>query len=208
MSPKLRRAITIGVAVVGAVAFAAVVVSLFEPADFDDEPDVDALQPDAAELHDDVIISPPALGQLTTSLVDRQGQFIGIKCSTCHGDGDIGNPPANHPHELTDFHTDMEFDHGGLTCSSCHASDDRDQLIRADGTYLDYDDTIDLCAQCHSSEYKSYQHGAHGGMSGHWDQTQGARVRNHCVVCHDPHEPAFPRVTPADPPRDRFFGDQ
>ncbi len=208
MSPTLRRALSIGLAIVGAIAVAALITSLFGTEEFDDEPD-DVPDPVAQdEFYDDVIISPPAMGKLTTSIVDMHGQFVGVRCSTCHGDGNIGEPPARQADELQDFHTDMDFAHGDLACSSCHAADDRDKLTLADGTLVDYEDTMDLCAQCHSSQYKSYQHGAHGGMSGHWDQSQGSRVRNDCVVCHDPHEPAFPQVTPADPPRDRFFGDQ
>ncbi len=191
-----------------AILCAALIVSLFEAPEFDDDPDVAVDQPETDDLYEDVIITPPGLGKLTTSIVDMHGQFVGIRCSTCHGAGDIGDPPAQYADELTEFHREMEFSHGDLACASCHATDDRDKLTLASGALLDYDDTMDLCAQCHSSEYKSYQHGAHGGMSGHWDRTQGERVRNHCVVCHDPHEPAFPQVTPADPPRDRFFGTQ
>lgn len=207
MSLKLRRALIIGVAVVGGLIVAAVFATLFES-----DPDAEFVEqyPDeqfgSDEQYDDVIITPPALGELKTGLTDIHGQPVGVKCSTCHTDGNKREPAADTAAQLTDFHTEMEFSHGDLTCSSCHATDDRDKLKLADGSLLDFDDTIDQCAQCHSGTYESYQHGAHGGASGYWDRSEGARERNHCVVCHDPHDPAFPDVTPAEPPRDRFFG--
>lgn len=206
MSVKIRRALLVGVAVVGGVVVAAVFASLFEPdEEFVEEPTADV---DEVDRYEDVIKTPPALGKWTTPLRDIHGDPIGIRCTTCHTDGDEGSPPAQTAGELSEFHTEMEFDHGELKCSSCHASDDRDKLKLADGSSIDFEDTMEQCAQCHSSEYRSYKHGAHGGMKGHWDRSEGPRIRNHCVTCHDPHDPAFPDVTPADPPRDRFFGDR
>jgi hypothetical protein len=61
-----------------------------------------------------------------------------------------------------------------------------------------------LCAQCHMSQHRDYQHGAHGGMQGHWDLSRGDRIRNHCVECHAPHQPAYPPLRPLPPPQDRF----
>ena len=65
-------------------------------------------------------------------------------------------------------------------------------------------EAMQLCAQCHGPQTRDYRRGSHGGMQGYWDLSRGDRVRNHCVDCHDPHAPAFPRFTPLPPPRDRF----
>lgn len=210
MSPKLRRILIVAIAVVGGIAVAALFATLLsEDEDVDlEDPDDHIVEVDEDEQYEDVIHTPPAMGELKTSIRDIDGDPVGIKCSTCHTEGNIGDPPADTAGELTEFHTEMEFGHGDLTCSSCHATDDRDKLKLADDTRIDFEETIDQCAQCHSSEYRSFRHGAHGGASGYWDRTEGPRERNHCVVCHDPHDPSFPSVMPADPPRDRFFGDQ
>lgn len=209
MSSRLRRTLIVVVAVAGGIAVAAVFATLLATDDPDefDEPDEEVVDIDDDQRHDDVIRTPPAMGQLKTSLRDLHGNPVGIQCSTCHTEGNEGDPPAERADELTEFHTEMEFTHGDLSCSSCHATDDRDKLKLADGRQIDFEDTMDQCAQCHSSEYKSFQHGAHGGASGYWDRTEGPRERNHCVTCHDPHDPSFPTVMPADPPQDRFFGD-
>ena len=57
-----------------------------------------------------------------------------------------------------------------------------------------------LCAQCHGPQFRDYQHGAHGGMTGYWDLTKGGRMRNNCIDCHDPHAPKYPTVTPGPRP--------
>jgi hypothetical protein len=62
-----------------------------------------------------------------------------------------------------------------------------------------------LCAQCHGPQYRDYQNGAHGGMTGNWDLSKGGRVRNNCIDCHDPHAPRYPTVTPSRGPNDRFL---
>lgn len=81
-------------------------------------------------------------------------------------------------------------------------------LHLADGTRLELVEALSLCGQCHGLQRRDYAHGAHGGMNGYWDLHAGPRTRNHCVHCHDPHQPKYPRLLPAPPPRDRFFGRQ
>lgn len=167
-------------------------------------PERELFEPSDAERHAETIISARELGTLQA----RTGEeaFAGVQCSTCHSIPS-DKPPAEHPTELEEFHTSMEFSHGALTCNSCHNPDDRDTLRLANGEAIAFADTMDLCAQCHGPKTRDYQQGAHGGMSGHWDLTQGGRVRNNCVNCHDPHSPGFPSMMPAPPPRDRFFGE-
>jgi len=96
--------------------------------------------------------------------------------------------------------------HGGLTCVTCHnTADGYDSLRLSDGRRVAFSEVMTLCAQCHSSQYRDYQHGAHGGMSGHWDLTQGGRTRNNCIHCHDQHAPKYPAMQPARGPNDRFL---
>jgi hypothetical protein len=102
----------------------------------------------------------------------------------------------------------MYFNHGELNCNSCHAKSDRDLLRLADGSKIPFQETMQLCGQCHGPQMRDYRHGAHGGMNGYWDLSRGPRQRNHCVNCHDPHSPAYPKVEPAPPPRDRFLNSE
>ena len=151
------------------------------------------------------VVSGRRLGLLDQTFETPAGfQTAGVPCSTCHAEM-VRGPMKQRPEQLTDFHRNMEFGHGEMTCGSCHAAQNRDRLKLADGRTIAFEETMQLCAQCHGPQMRDYEHGAHGGMSGHWDLSQGPRVRNHCVNCHDPHAPAYPKVQPAPPPRDRFL---
>ena len=148
---------------------------------------------------------PTRLQAVDTGETNRLGGAVSIRCETCHAlRHDEGVPRSTG--QLQRFHQGLTLEHGNLTCQSCHAVGQPPQLKLADGTLLATKDAMRLCAQCHGVQYDNYQHGAHGGMNGHWDLSQGPRVRNHCVDCHAPHSPAIQPVQPKPPPRDRFFG--
>ncbi|MFT7633353.1 MAG: formate-dependent nitrite reductase cytochrome c552 subunit, partial [Mariniblastus sp.] len=74
-----------------------------------------------------------------------------------------------------------------------------------DGTKVEFTDVMTLCAQCHGPQMTDYEHGAHGGMNGHWDLNRGPQTKNNCVDCHQPHAPKFPKMQPTFKPRDRFL---
>jgi len=135
---------------------------------------------------------------------DPHGRQSSIACSTCHG-----LRPANYanrvPADLDQFHQQMKFSHGKLACFACHNPKDYDSLRLADETVLGYPDVMTLCSQCHGQEARAYEHGAHGGMNGYWDLSRGARTRNNCIDCHDPHVPKYPSMQTTFKPRDRFL---
>jgi hypothetical protein len=162
----------------------------------------EAVPSEATRLHPIVIEQPPTLGKLTTELRDGAGNPIGIECATCHGGPDALASRADVP---PDFHSGIELGHGDLSCDSCHAPDDRTQLRLSNGETLEMEEVIRLCAQCHGTQYRSFQHLAHGGARGYWDRTKGPVIRNSCVACHAAHRPAYPLVRPAAPPNDRFL---
>lgn len=130
------------------------------------------------------------------------GNPAAVACSTCHTtrtpDLTIKSGAA-----LKEFHQGLTYKHGELSCLSCHNADNYDTLRRADGSSLTYENTMQLCAQCHGPHYRDYSHGSHGGMMGYWDLSRGPRERNTCTDCHDAHAPLYPRVRPVFPPRDR-----
>ena len=163
----------------------------------------DPVPADAAH-HAVVVHQPPTLGLLDTDRVDIHGTPIGVACATCHApdaDGDaiamdLGNPE--------DVHGAIDLKHGTLTCDACH-DEQRDLLHLADGQTLVMQQAMELCSQCHGTQRRDYNAGAHGGMTGHWDLRQGPRTRNHCLDCHDAHAPAFQGGAAVHPPRDRFL---
>ncbi len=127
-----------------------------------------------------------------------------VPCGTCHRtrepDRDLRSSEG-----LEEFHQGLVYAHGERTCVSCHEPGGYDRLRLADGASIEFSDVIQLCSQCHGTQARDYQAGVHGGWTGHWDLRSGPRVRNHCVHCHDPHSPAFPKMLPTFRPIDRFL---
>lgn len=124
-----------------------------------------------------------------------------VACATCHSQRTPARLPSSTA-ELREFHQGLTFAHGPLACGSCHLIGDQRSLHLADGARIDMREALLLCRQCHGPQARDYDHGSHGGMTGHWDLSVGGRTRNHCVDCHDPHVPAFQPSRPVLPPRD------
>lgn len=145
---------------------------------------------------------PDRLRGVSAEYSDLLHRNINVACKTCHS---LRRPTAlpTTAAELDEFHQGLVFSHGALTCGSCHLLGDQTALRRADGTAIPLADAIELCRQCHGPQARDYDHGAHGGMSGHWDLSVGGRLRNHCVDCHDAHAPQIPATRPVLRPADR-----
>ena len=155
-----------------------------------------------APLHSVEIHQPKTLGVLDTDLSDARGTPIGVSCKTCHGSASRGGLLTSSAPK--DFHHPIQIKHGQLSCNACH-DQDRSQLHLADGSQVAFDQTVQLCAQCHGTQFRDYRKGAHGGMNGYWDLRRGGRDRNMCVDCHGAHAPAYEKVWPVHPPKDRFL---
>ncbi len=134
------------------------------------------------------IVSSSKQPTVFTGAVDRNGAPVTIACATCHA---TKTPDATtrQSSDLDLFHQGLEFEHGGLTCLACHDTSDYDRLKLASGRPVAFEDRQQLCEQCHGLKARDYANGAHGGMNGYWDLTRGARTKNACTHCHDPHAP-------------------
>lgn len=166
-----------------------------------------AAAPDpAAPRHPIEVMRPAPVQGLVTAQRTHAGEPAVADCASCH---------ATKPSQvelrsgagLDEFHQGLVVAHGDRSCLSCHDSRDYSRLRLADGTPVAFADSMQLCAQCHGPQYRDYQHGSHGGMTGHWDLTRGGRSRNHCQSCHDPHHPAYPLLQPLPPPPDAVRSD-
>jgi len=142
---------------------------------------------------------------LNTSERDIHGQPQRAPCGSCHHL--VGPEDENaFAMELRGFHRGVNLHHGDNTCRTCHAPPDFERFSLASGRTVDYAGVVQLCAQCHAGQWRDYQQGLHGGMSGHWDLAAGPQVRNSCVDCHSAHAPAIPSVMPAARSQPRFLG--
>ncbi len=160
-----------------------------------------------AAQHEVVVRHAGQSGRLGLEVAARgpSGDWARVPCATCHTL--LAPPsPAQRVAGVSEFHTGLRLRHGELTCGSCHGAPDYAALRLADGRDVQPADVMTLCGQCHGSQRRDWEHGAHGGMRGHWDLTRGPRERQTCTACHDPHAPAFVGMNPAPGPRDRFQG--
>lgn len=151
-----------------------------------------------------VVRGPAAPPRVDTGRLDAHGGAVQVDCGSCHATR-APDPTRREAVAAADgFHQGLTFAHGGQSCLSCHDPSSYDRLRLADGTGVPFTGVIQLCSQCHGPQRRDFDHGAHGGMSGHWDLAAGDRVRQGCTSCHDPHAPAYPAVTPVFPPKDAY----
>lgn len=157
--------------------------------------------PDAGAF-DTTIHASPKLVSVPIRAPD--GGVERVACASCHTVKPVKALPRD-PSELRDFHQGLAFRHGELGCAHCHVEGARshDTLHLANGEPIPMTSAIRLCRQCHGPQHRDYTRGSHGGMQGAWSPAFGARMRNHCVDCHDPHAPRFQGGMPVFPPRDR-----
>lgn len=158
------------------------------------------------------IHQPDWVGNLKSGASDSLGRSIGIHCDVCHGTSPQAIANLKAESKTQQFHDEIRKKvqkHGNLKCAACHNAPGQIQSVAhlADQSHIEYPNVIYLCGQCHSSQFRDYQHGLHGGMNGYWDLRRGPRMRNNCVDCHDPHSPQYPQLIPVPPPRDRYFFD-
>lgn len=118
-------------------------------------------------------------------------------CNDCHSD--IEPNPVRR--QLIDMHDDIEemFDHDSDNrwCLDCHDMNNRDYLKLASGKLIGFDESYQLCGQCHGDKLRDWKVGIHGKRTGEWN---GKKHYLLCVHCHNPHSPKFPSLRPLPPP--------
>lgn len=116
-------------------------------------------------------------------------------CNDCHSEL-IPNPQRR---ELVEMHDDIIFNHDSENrwCLACHDQNQRDSLRLASGRLLGFNESYELCGQCHGPKYRDWKLGIHGKRTGEWN---GKKQYFLCVNCHDPHAPRFKSLQPMPPP--------
>ena len=118
-------------------------------------------------------------------------------CSECHADMDV-NPERR---MLEDEHVEISemFNHASdqRWCLDCHNPDNRDVLRLANGDLVPFEESYNLCGQCHGTIFRDWKAGIHGKRTGEWN---GKKQYLLCVHCHNPHAPRFQAIKPLPPP--------
>lgn len=108
--------------------------------------------------------------------------------------------PDPTPRILVRMHRDIEFDHGdgAFWCLNCHNAQERNTLKLLNGTVISFEESYQLCGQCHGSIYRDWKLGIHGRRVGQWD---GNKLYMLCAHCHNPHQPRFRKIPALDAPK-------
>jgi hypothetical protein len=118
-------------------------------------------------------------------------------CSECHSDMEV-NPERR---KLEDEHVEISemFNHASdqRWCLDCHNPNDRDKLRLANGDLVSFEESYNLCGQCHGTIFRDWKAGIHGKRTGEWNGKKQYRL---CVHCHNPHSPKFKPIKPLPPP--------
>jgi len=118
-------------------------------------------------------------------------------CSDCHEDMDVNQERR----ELEDEHVEISeiFNHASdqRWCLDCHNPDNRDVLRLANGDQISFEESYNLCGQCHGTIFRDWKAGIHGKRTGEWNGKKQYRL---CVHCHNPHSPKFKPIKPLPPP--------
>ena len=118
-------------------------------------------------------------------------------CTDCHDNKEL--KPNRTRRELKDAHDDIILKHDAehRWCLDCHDADNRDQLHLASGQPVPFEESYQLCGQCHGEKYRDWRAGVHGRRSGYWN---GEKTYLLCVHCHSPHQPRFKPIAPKPAP--------
>ncbi|MFC2109041.1 cytochrome C [Bacteroidota bacterium] len=139
-----------------------------------------------------------AEGGHTFLIPERKGQIKSYACSECHtkplaqlkgistGSAHIKKAHWNLTLKHADEHT--------MNCATCHNGNDMNNLKSLTGAKIDFNNSYNLCKQCHTKQFEDWKGGAHGKRLESW---ANPRVSMTCVNCHNPHKPSFEKRWPA-----------
>lgn len=133
---------------------------------------------------------------------ERKLTLVRYPCSSCHTLS-LAKMLADTLSSTRRAHWEIDKQHAPesiLRCTVCHAEANLDRLRSITGQPIDFDHSYRLCGQCHATQFRDWQGGAHGKRASGW---AARRVVYTCVQCHNPHAPAYGKRWPA-----RFTGQQ
>ncbi|MEP1033498.1 cytochrome c3 family protein [Ekhidna sp.] len=124
----------------------------------------------------------------------RIQQMTKFPCSNCHTKSVEELKKLNNG---VSAHLNIQLAHAhpvSMNCMTCHNMDKPDVLTSLTKTSISFDQSYQQCAQCHSTQFKDWEGGAHGKRLRGW---LPPRISQTCVGCHNAHKPAFEKRWPS-----------
>ena len=165
---------------------------------------IDKIEAESQNYHGVSISSEKFLSEIETIEIteeghtflipERKGQIKSYECTECHSksleklqDESVGKKAH---WNLTLVHANKNT----MNCATCHDTNDMDNLKSLTGHKIDFNNSYNLCSQCHSKQFSDWKGGAHGKRIGSWAPPRASLT---CVNCHNPHSPSFDSRWPA-----------
>lgn len=126
-------------------------------------------------------------GEHTFLIPERKSQITSYACTECH------SKPLTQMQgkDAKNAHWDIKLVHANkntMNCITCHNPDNMDNLRSLTGNNIDFNNSYNLCNQCHTNQFKDWKGGAHGKRLAGWAPPRASMT---CVNCHNPHKPHF-----------------
>ena len=132
-------------------------------------------------------------GEHTFLIPERKGQIKSYACTECHSKS-LNQMQSE---DVKKAHWDIKLVHANeitMNCITCHNPDNMNNLKSLTGMEIDFNNSYNLCNQCHTKQFEDWKGGAHGKRIGGWAPPRAAMT---CVNCHNPHKPHFESRWPA-----------
>jgi hypothetical protein len=132
-------------------------------------------------------------GEHTFLIPERKSQIQSFECSECH------SKPLKKlkGKEFKKAHWDIRLKHANaeaMNCTICHDAKDMNHLKSLTGSKIDFNQSYNVCKQCHTKQFEDWKGGAHGKRIESWALPRASMT---CVNCHNPHSPSFESRWPA-----------
>ncbi|BDD06059.1 cytochrome c3 family protein [Aureibacter tunicatorum] len=174
---------------------------------------------DNSEIYfDTVLVMPDTIAAHAFAIPKRSAIVQEFPCENCHsvplkqlklqGDawGDFPNPKGDPKIKESNekwnsyfkkAHWDVIMAHGDsstMDCATCHDEKNMNQLKSITNKTVSFNASYAVCAQCHSTQFKEWENGAHGKRLNGWGKP---KIRQTCVGCHNPHDPKIKHRWPS-----------
>ena len=130
----------------------------------------------------------------TFLIPERKSQIKSFECTECHSKS-LDKMQSKDAGKKA--HWDLKMAHANkntMNCVTCHDGSDMNSLKSLTGNKIDFNNSYNLCSQCHSKQFADWKGGAHGKSMGGWAPPRASLT---CVNCHNPHNPSFESRWPA-----------
>lgn len=130
----------------------------------------------------------------------RIPQMTKYPCARCHE-----KPLAALKQTKPAAHWEIKLQHAPTTfteCKTCHSETPTESLRLMNGKEVSFNNSYELCAQCHSRQAADWRGGAHGKRTSGW---AAERKVLSCTGCHNPHQP---RLSPRWPAMSRTHSEE